>query len=147
MIESVHAILLVDGRYALQLRDNDPAIAGPGLWGMFGGAIEPGESPVEALGREVHEELSIRLRDSRLFWLVEGVSEFSPTRKRWWVFEADVSDQWESHVLHEGQAARVFTFSQTTGVPMARITREVLTCHFETVRSQRGGGKPPRRIP
>src|SRR3546814_16448904 len=31
----------------------------PGFWGNFGGAIEKGEEPAEALVRELREELSI----------------------------------------------------------------------------------------
>jgi 8-oxo-dGTP pyrophosphatase MutT (NUDIX family) len=52
------AIIVVDGdRYLLQLRDDRPNIWFPGHWGCFGGGIEPGESPIAALQRELVEEL------------------------------------------------------------------------------------------
>jgi 8-oxo-dGTP pyrophosphatase MutT (NUDIX family) len=46
-----------DGRYLLQHRDDLPQIWYPGHWGLFGGGIDPGESPEEALRRELMEEI------------------------------------------------------------------------------------------
>lgn len=43
--------------YLLQLRDFKPSIIFPGHWGAFGGAIEEGESPRDALVRELIEEI------------------------------------------------------------------------------------------
>ncbi|NEQ86119.1 MAG: NUDIX domain-containing protein, partial [Moorea sp. SIO2I5] len=45
------AILYRQGQFLMQLRDNIPGILYPGLWGLFGGHIEPGETPIEALKR------------------------------------------------------------------------------------------------
>lgn len=44
-------------RYLMQLRDNIPTILYPGYWGLFGGHIEPGETPEIAVKREVIEEI------------------------------------------------------------------------------------------
>ncbi len=55
---AVAALLVMkDGRYVMQLRDSIPDIFFPGHWGCFGGAVAPGESPVEALKRELSEEI------------------------------------------------------------------------------------------
>lgn len=50
-------ILLDDGRYLMQLRDDKPGIFYPDHWGLFGGAIEDGEDAETALRRELREEL------------------------------------------------------------------------------------------
>ena len=50
-----------DGRYLLQHRDAIRTIFYPDHWGCFGGAIEAGESPLEALHRELAEELALNL--------------------------------------------------------------------------------------
>jgi 8-oxo-dGTP diphosphatase len=53
------AILLdTSGDLLLQLRDNIPNILYPGKIGLFGGHREQGESFLECIVREVHEELS-----------------------------------------------------------------------------------------
>ena len=44
----------------LLLQDQDPARPGIGRWGSIGGAVDPGETLVEAALRELHEETGIR---------------------------------------------------------------------------------------
>jgi len=50
-----------DGRYIVQLRDSKPEIFYPSHWGCFGGAVEPRESPVDALRRELREEIHFEM--------------------------------------------------------------------------------------
>ncbi|WP_398320951.1 NUDIX hydrolase [Vulcanococcus sp.] len=52
------AMLQREGRWLMQLRDDVPGIVGPGCWGLFGGHLEPGETPEQALRRELVEEIS-----------------------------------------------------------------------------------------
>lgn len=56
-IEVAIAILYQDNYFLMQLRDNIPNIASPGCWGFFGGHLDPGETPEEALLRELVEEI------------------------------------------------------------------------------------------
>ncbi len=62
------AIFLRDknGRVLLQHRDKY-AQRSPNCWGFFGGAIENGETPEQAIRREVKEELGIELNDLSFF--------------------------------------------------------------------------------
>ena len=52
------ALLERNGHWLMQLRDDVPGIVGPGCWGLFGGHLEPGEGPEQALRRELLEEIS-----------------------------------------------------------------------------------------
>lgn len=52
------AILYQQNKFLLQLRDDIPGIIYPGHWGLFGGHIEPGETPDIAVKRELLEEIS-----------------------------------------------------------------------------------------
>jgi 8-oxo-dGTP diphosphatase len=56
-IEVALALLEQDGLWLLQLRDDLPGIIAPGCWGLFGGHLDPGETPEQALRRELVEEI------------------------------------------------------------------------------------------
>lgn len=52
------AVLERDEAWLLQLRDDLESILYPGHWGLFGGHLDPGETPSEAVHRELIEELN-----------------------------------------------------------------------------------------
>jgi 8-oxo-dGTP pyrophosphatase MutT (NUDIX family) len=56
----VSAILWTDhGRVLLQQRDDKPGLRYAGCWTLFGGQVEAGETPEEAIRRELIEELEL----------------------------------------------------------------------------------------
>lgn len=59
-VEVALAVLHQDGQWLLQLRDDLPGIIAPGCWGLFGGHLDPGETPEQALKRELWEEIRLR---------------------------------------------------------------------------------------
>jgi 8-oxo-dGTP diphosphatase len=66
-VEVALAILPCDGKFLMQLRDNIPTILYPGLWGLFGGHMEPGETPEIAVEREVLEEIGYQITNPQKF--------------------------------------------------------------------------------
>jgi 8-oxo-dGTP diphosphatase len=56
-VEVALAILYREGNFLMQLRDDLPNILYPGIWGLFGGHLEPKEAPETGLKREVLEEI------------------------------------------------------------------------------------------
>jgi 8-oxo-dGTP diphosphatase len=51
------AMLERQGEWLLQLRDDIAGIVHPGTWGLFGGHLDPGETPEQAVRRELLEEI------------------------------------------------------------------------------------------
>ena len=126
---AVHAILTVGKRYVLQLRDNKPDISAPGMWSLFGGLLEEGEAPSEALVREIHEELMIELVDYRHLWSFERWSHYFEKLVDFTFFASDISELWKSCNLMEGQAIEQFDYQDLCGLDMPDIPREVLDRH------------------
>lgn len=121
------AVLLVGDRYLLQLRDDKPEIDHPGVWGLFGGRVEPSETPAAALLREVGEELSASPDGCRFLWRVDEPSSRQRAARRYWFFEADFSRYWGTHRLMEGAGAACFTFDALAVIEMPPIIRDALT--------------------
>jgi 8-oxo-dGTP diphosphatase len=66
-VEVALAILYQEGKFLMQLRDDNPNILYPGHWGLFGGHLESGETPIEGLKREVLEEIEYAVAEPRKF--------------------------------------------------------------------------------
>jgi 8-oxo-dGTP pyrophosphatase MutT (NUDIX family) len=75
VVQSAHAILLAEGRYILQLRDDKLAIAAPGQWTLFGGMIVEDETPMQCSVREIFEELSIRPSKFQYLRFIDHIAE------------------------------------------------------------------------
>lgn len=112
------AVLTVGDCYALQLRDNKPGIEAPGMWGLFGGHLHAGEEPQDGMRREIVEELGFHPRGAQPLGY-NGAH----------VFEAEVSDEWHSRRLSEGQGAALFTFAQLSGLVIDAGARKILEFH------------------
>lgn len=108
---AVALIVLDDGRYLMQLRDQKPGIFYPGHWGLFGGALEPGEDADVALLRELREELNLENAQPRFFtrfdFDLEGIGAKKVSRV---VFEIALAEaDLPRLVLGEGAAMAAFT--------------------------------------
>jgi 8-oxo-dGTP pyrophosphatase MutT (NUDIX family) len=110
--DAVAAIICVepDG-YLMQLRDARPDIWYPDHWGLFGGALDPGEDPIGALARELEEELELEVAEAEFFARIDfdlGALGL-PRYYRSYYIVPITRDMEARLVLHEGAAKRVFS--------------------------------------
>jgi 8-oxo-dGTP diphosphatase len=96
-VEVALAMLQRDGRWLMQLRDEIPTIVAPGCWGLFGGHLDPGETPEQAVRRELLEEISWQPSELQLV-MVHHIQ-----RRTAHVFRAQLSVPLEQLQLLEGQ--------------------------------------------
>ncbi|MDY7022286.1 MAG: NUDIX hydrolase [Cyanobacteriota bacterium] len=90
------AILYREGKLLMQLRDDIPGIVYPGVWGLFGGHVEPGETPEVAVKREVTEEINYEISEASTF------GEYPDTRVVRHVFYSPLTVDLSQLVLKEG---------------------------------------------
>jgi len=87
-IVAVGGIIFHEDTVLLVKRNREPAM---GQWSLPGGAVELGESLEEALKREIHEEVSIKIGIGGLVTLVERVVHDPKRRVR---FHYVIADYW-----------------------------------------------------
>jgi len=94
------------GRILLQFRDS-AASSDPLVWSFFGGLAEEGETPLEAVIREVKEELDldISFSDVRLLLERRWISPHSHTEKMVHFFEGMQPISWKDVCVKEGAGA------------------------------------------
>jgi 8-oxo-dGTP pyrophosphatase MutT (NUDIX family) len=111
MNAAVAIIMLDDERYLCQLRSQRARIYYPDHWGLFGGAVEPGESAEEGLRRELREELSLEVKHAEFFTEFTfdfGFQGFGILWRRFYIVPLAAS-RIADLTLGEGREVRAFT--------------------------------------
>lgn len=110
-------IIMSPDKILLFHRDNIPTIKAPDSWCLVGGGIEEGETPEEALLREVKEETSFNLQKYKLFTKFTG-----SMGEDVWLYLAFVKKNEESKFIlgpGEGQAIAWFTLDEAQSLKLS----------------------------
>jgi 8-oxo-dGTP diphosphatase len=114
-----------DGRLLIYLRDDNPAISFPNHWDLFGGIIDEGETPSEALVREVREELNIELKHFTFYREYESqIIESEPNKK--FVFYAKIDSTPEELHLSVGQRMTSIALEERANYKFANILAQII---------------------
>ena len=138
LINVAVAILYRENKFLMQLRDNIPNIIAPGCWALFGGHIEPGETPEIAVQREVMEEIGYELTAFSQFGI------YSDQKAVRYVFQAPLLVPLNQLVLSEGWDLDLLTaediqqgeyFSQKAGEvrPLATLPQKIMLNFIKTL--------------
>jgi len=113
------------GEFLLYLRDGKPGIPFPHHWDLIGGHIEEGETPEEALIREVKEEIDFDLKDYTFFreyLCLEG--DAYPNIK--YIYTGRIDLPAEEILLLEGDRLQFFTREEIPDVKFANILKRIM---------------------
>lgn len=102
-MNQVATALLFDchNKLLIYLRDDKPEISYPGYWDLFGGRVEEGETPEQALVRELKEELNIDVEQFEFYKTFQSPTETNPNVK--FVYVVKIAEPADSLTLYEGQ--------------------------------------------
>ena len=112
-------------RLLIYLRDDKPEIPFPNRWDFFGGHVEEGETPEQALVRELKEELEVDLPEWKFFRRYECLTgDAYPNTK--YIYHARIDKTPDELVLHEGQRLAAITIDERAGYRFANILAAIL---------------------
>ena len=114
-----------DGRLLMQRRP--PGKRHAGLWEFPGGKVEPGESPRNALVRELHEELRISVLPTGITPLAFAEGEPSESEPGIVILLYSVSRFEGQPVAEDGAAIGWFTVSEIGELPLPPL--DVILLH------------------
>ena len=125
----VCSLILYDKEHKVLMQhrsDDAPRLAG--YWGMFGGGIEEGETPEQALVRELMEEIEYKVVSSKLFCVDEfnqedGKSDTMHIVSHTFIEPYDIT---QPIVQHEGQGYGWFSVDEALKLKITPHRRENL---------------------
>ena len=126
MVE-IAAIILENnsGELFLALRDNKPGIPFPNHWDLIGGHVEEGETPEEALIREVKEELDYDLKEYSFYkkYLCQSGDVYENTK---YIYKAKFNIPINEVTLLEGERPQYFKRSEIADLKFANIIKSIV---------------------
>lgn len=93
-----------DNKILLQLRDKN-ANNYPEKWGLFGGSVEFKETPIQAIIREIKEELGINLKKGEFKLFTDIINE----GEEYFIFKSKFIWKFEDLELREGKDMGFFS--------------------------------------
>jgi 8-oxo-dGTP diphosphatase len=131
-MKQIAAIILENdkGELLLYLRDNKPGIPFPDHWDLIGGHVEDGETPEEALVREVKEELDIDLKEYTFYkkYICLTGDAYENTK---YIYTGRINLPIKEVTLLEGVRPQYFTRAEIPYVNFANILKSIVMEYIE----------------
>ncbi len=121
-------ILKRENKILLHLRDNKPGIAYPNHWSLIGGNVESYETPLEAMKREIKEELGININNLKYFGKIKlPIDEFSGRKCLVFFYKTNTPIEIKEINLTEGQRIEYFKIDELRKIKMSKNLKDFLT--------------------
>jgi 8-oxo-dGTP diphosphatase len=127
MMKEIAAIILENnqGEFLLYLRENKPDIPFPDYWDLIGGHVEEGETPEEAVVREVKEELDIDLKEYAFYKKYECLTGDAYENIKY-IYTGKINLPIEEITLLEGVRPQYFSRKEIPHVKFANILKSIV---------------------
>lgn len=137
VVEVAIAILYRDDKFLFQLRDDIPNIVYPGHWGLFGGHLDPGETPDIAVARELLEEIGYTLPNISKFGCYNDVKVIRHVYHAPLTVELDrlfLSEGWDMDLLTPEQIRQGSRYSTKADrvLPLVPAAQRILLDFIDT---------------
>jgi 8-oxo-dGTP diphosphatase len=127
MMKEIAAIIFENdkGEILLYLRDDKPGLPFPGYWDLIGGHVEEGETPEQALVREVKEELDIDLKEYTFYkkYVCLTGDAYENTK---YIYSGRINLPIEKVTLLEGVRPQYFSRAEIPHVKFANILKSIV---------------------
>jgi 8-oxo-dGTP diphosphatase len=114
-----------DKEILLQHRTKDATYL-PDYWGFFGGGIDQGETPEDAVKREAMEELGIEIKNPQLFKRYEIEEEKGTYERFIYIFPTSLTAKQLKSQQQEGAGLGFFSFGKTKKLKFNSFNRIIL---------------------
>lgn len=119
----------------LQLRNNNHNIKYPNSWVLFGGAINPGEVPEQAIKREIYEEIGIILRNISFFKNYVYIDEDEVHKQ--YIFKLQSNLDLNKIILKEGADLKFFSKKELGSIDIGFNVRDMLCDFFKSIENEK----------
>ncbi|MAG79053.1 hypothetical protein CMI40_01610 [Candidatus Pacearchaeota archaeon] len=103
------------------LRDNKKTIPYPNYWCTLGGHFDENETPLQALKREIKEEIELEIEDKNLEFL--GIT-YDIRGYKTYIYKSQIDKEINELVLNEGQELKFFGFEKMINLKMPESLRK-----------------------
>ncbi len=122
---TVSIIAFYDDQHRILLQDRHGIAKSGEEWGFFGGGVEPGETPKQAVIRETKEELDYDLRNPYFLGPVE-ITLNDEMYVRGYVFVHPLGGLLQQFDQREGRDMRIFTLDEAHQLKIVPGDHDVL---------------------
>lgn len=116
-------LLNPEGKLLLNHRDKNSQFS-PNCWSLFGGKIEPEETPEQAIVREIKEETDFDLKEFSLFKKYENET---PIR---FCFVGKINKDISELTLTEGDDMGFFSLEEASSLNLSRMAKRYIKDYF-----------------